>query len=147
MPLWLKDSFVEGLEDDVDLFLEQLAVGVLVDQRRAEGFDLAGVVAAADAEHHAAVGEDVGHGVVLGEAQRMPHRRDVEAAADLHVFGHVGQVQRHHQHVGDALGAFALEVMFGHPEGGVAEAVHLLRDGLGFAEGGGQMGVVDSAGR
>ena len=34
----------------------------------------------------------------------------------------MGEVQRHHQHVGDALGAFALEVVLGHPERVVAVA-------------------------
>ena len=74
---------VERLEDDVDLLLEQLAVGLLVEQRRAEGLHLARVVAAADAEGDAPAGQDVGRGVVLGEPQRVPHRRDVEAAAEL----------------------------------------------------------------
>ena len=56
----------------------------------------------------------------------MPHRRDVEAAADLEVLGHMRQVQRHQQHVGDALGAFRLEVVLRHPEGAVAQAIHQL---------------------
>ena len=130
---------VEGLEDDLDLLLEQLAVGGLVDQRRAERLDLAGVVAAADAEGDAPAGEDVGHGVVLGEPQRMPHRRDVEAAADPEVLGLVREVQRHHQHVRDALRALALEVVLGHPEGVVAVAVHHLGHGLGLGERGRQV--------
>ena len=129
---------VERLEDDVDLFLEQFAVGGLVEQRGAEAFDLARVVAAADTEHDAAVGKDIRHRVVLGEAQRMPHRRDVEAAADPQVPGEMRQVQRHHQHVGDALGAFRLEVVLGHPERAVAEPIHQLRHGLGLAQRGGQ---------
>jgi hypothetical protein len=40
----------EGLEQDLAAFLEHLAVGLLVEQRRAKGFDLAGVVAAPNAE-------------------------------------------------------------------------------------------------
>ena len=74
---------VEGLEDDFHAFLEHLAIGVLVEHRAAEAFDLAGVIAAPDAEHGAAAGQDIGGGEILGEAQRVPHRRDVEAAADL----------------------------------------------------------------
>ena len=73
---------VERLEDDVDLLLEELAVGVLVEHRRAERLDLAGVVAPPDAEDDAAAGQPVDRGVVLGHPERMPHRRDVEAAAD-----------------------------------------------------------------
>ena len=76
---------VERLEDDLDLLLEQLAVGVLVEHRRAERLDLAGVVAAPDAEDDPAVGQQVDGGVVLGQPERVPHRRDVEAAADLDV--------------------------------------------------------------
>jgi len=88
------------------------------------------MIAAADAEDDPAVGEDVGHRVIFRQAQRVPHRGDVEAAADIDVFRDMRQVQRHQQHVGNALGAFALEVMLGHPEGVVAEAIHLLRDRL-----------------
>ena len=72
-----------------------------------------GVVAAPDPEDHAAVGEDVGGGVVLGQTQRMPHRTDVEAAADSQPLGHVREMHRHHQDVGDALVAFVLEVVLG----------------------------------
>jgi hypothetical protein len=117
---------VEGLEDDVDAFLEHLAVGCLVGQRRAEALDLAGVIATRHAEDHPPGAQDVGHGVVFGEPQRMPHRHDIEAAADLEVPGLVDQVHRHHQQVGDALGAFGLEMVFRHPEGVVAQPVHLL---------------------
>jgi len=74
---------LEGLEQDLHTFLEHLAVGVLVEQWRTKGLDLARVIAAADAKDHPPAGEDVGHRVVFGEPQRMPHRHDVEAAADL----------------------------------------------------------------
>jgi hypothetical protein len=37
---------LERLEQNLDTFLEHLAVGVLVEKRRAKGFDLAGVVTA-----------------------------------------------------------------------------------------------------
>jgi hypothetical protein len=133
---------VEGLEDDLGLLLVELAVGLLVAQRRAERLDLARVVAASDAEDYASACQDVGHRVVLGEPQRMPHRHDVEAASDLQVLGDAAQMHRHHQEVGDALGAFALEMMLGHPEAVVAEAVHQLGHVLGLAQRGGQMPVV-----
>ncbi len=51
------------------------------------------------------------------------------------------------QHVGDALGAFALEMVLGHPERVVAEPVHQLGHGLGLVERGGEVVVADSAGR
>ena len=133
-------ALVERLEDDLDLLLEQLAVGVAIEHRRPEALDLAGVIAAS-AEHHAAVGQPVGRGVVLGHPDRMPHRRDVEAAADPDVLGDVAEVQRQHQHVGDALVAFALEVVLGEPVDVVAGAVHQLGDGFGLGEHRGQVVV------
>ena len=78
-----KRFLVKRLENDLDLLLEQLATGFLVQHRRAEGLDLAGMVAAADAEDRPAAGQDVGGRKILGQAQRMPHRRDVEGPADL----------------------------------------------------------------
>ena len=82
---------VEGFQHQLHAFLEHFAVFVGVDQRAAEGFDLARVIAAADAHDHAPAGDDVGHRVVLGEAQRMPHRQHVEAAAEFQPFGLRGE--------------------------------------------------------
>jgi hypothetical protein len=115
---------LEGLEQDLDTLLEHLAIGVLVEQRRAEGFDLAGVVTAPDAKDDAPAGQDVGHRVILGQAQRVPHRHDVEAAADPQVLGDAAQMHRHHQQVRNQFRAFGLEMMLGHPEGVVAALVH-----------------------
>jgi hypothetical protein len=42
---------------------------------------------------------------VFREAQRVPHRHDVEAAADPQVLCHPAQVHRHHQQVRDQLRA------------------------------------------
>ena len=53
----------------------------------------------------------------------------------------VRQVQRHHQHVGDALGAFGLEVVFGHPERAVAQAIERLGGDFRLVQGGGQLFV------
>src|ERR1700730_10147495 len=47
----------------------------------------------------------------------------------------------HQDGVGDALGAFALEVMLGHPEAVVAEPVHQLGHRFCLAKGAGEMGV------
>src|SRR5204863_5100973 len=60
LALMREAGLVERLEYDLDLLFEDLAVGVLVDERPAEGFDLAGVIAAADSEHGAAFRQDVG---------------------------------------------------------------------------------------
>ena len=75
----------------------------------------------------------------------MPHRRDVEAAADPELRGAVREVQRHHQHVWNALRALALEMMLGHPERVVAVPVHHLGHRLGLEEGGRQVLVVVAA--
>src|SRR6267142_1036014 len=55
-----KGFVVERLEDELDLLFEHLAVSLLVDDRRTERFHFAAVIAAADAEYSAALGQDVG---------------------------------------------------------------------------------------
>ena len=115
MPLWEKLLAVEGLEQDLHLFLEQLAIRRLILQRAAESLDLARVVAAANAEHGAPLGQDVRDCIVLRQAERMPHRGDVEAASDLQLLGHVRKVHRKHQQVGQDLIALVLEVVLGQP--------------------------------
>ncbi len=94
---------VERLEDDLHLLLEQLAIGGLVEERGPEGVDLAGVVSAPDPEAHAAAGEHVHRGEVLGQAQGMPHWRDVEAAPHLEPFCLVRKVQGQQEDIRDAL--------------------------------------------
>src|SRR5581483_10320817 len=77
--------------DDLDTFFEHLAVAavglaahlvVAARHRRTEGLRLARDGAPADTEHQAAAGEDVRHGEVLGEAERVPLRDDVEELAE-----------------------------------------------------------------
>ena len=131
----MREAFVvEGLEDDLDLLLEQCSVGLLIAQRRTKRFHLARVVAATDAKNDAAAGENVGHGEILRQPQRVPHRSDIEAATDLDVPRLVGEVQRHEDSVGNALRAFGLEVMLGEPETVVAQAIHEPGHGLGLAQ-------------
>jgi hypothetical protein len=52
-----------------------------------QNFDLAGVIAAPNAEDRAPLGHDVGKCEILGQTQRVPHRRDVEARSDFRVLG------------------------------------------------------------
>ncbi len=59
---------VKRLEHDVDLFLKHVAIFVLVHHHTAEGLHFSGVIAAPDPEDDAAIGEDVGGGVVLGQS-------------------------------------------------------------------------------
>jgi hypothetical protein len=56
---------LERLEQNLDILLEHLAVGVLVEERRAEVLDFTGVVAAPDAEDHPPAG-DGGRQTVTG---------------------------------------------------------------------------------
>ena len=116
LALMRKCLAVKGFHHDFKLFLEQLAVGVAVDHRSAEGLHLARVVAAPDPENHPAFGEDVHHRKVLGQPDGVPHGQDVEPAAELDAFGVLGQVLAHNQQVGDALVPLALKVVLGHPQ-------------------------------
>jgi hypothetical protein len=130
---------VEGLHDDVDLLLEDLPVGLGVEHGTAQRLDLARVVAAAHAEDHAPAREDVGHGEVLGQPERVPHGRDVEAAPEAQPLGHVSQVHGVHQDVGDDLVALVLEVVLGQPQRVVAQVIHGPGQGVGLLEHRGQV--------
>src|SRR5213078_4759269 len=50
---------LESLEQDIDAFLEHLAIGVLVNKGSAEALDLAGVVAARHPEDDPPAGQDI----------------------------------------------------------------------------------------
>jgi hypothetical protein len=132
---------VECFEDDIDLLLVESPVGLLVAQRGTERLHLARVVSATDAKDDATAREDVSGGKVLRQAQRVPHRSDIEAATNLDVFRSVREVQCHEDGVGNAFSAFMLEVMFGHPEAVVAKAIHEIGHGLGLGQGGCEMRV------
>ena len=136
---------VERLHYDFHLLLEHLAVGVVVGvgARHAEGVHLPRVIAPAHAEDDPPVGQDVGGGVVLGQPQRVPHGVDVEAAAELELLGHLGQVDEHHQQVGNDLVALVLEVMFRRPEAVIPQPVHQLGDLLAAVEDGDEAVVVE----
>ena len=59
----------------------------------------------------------------------------------IEVLGHVRQVQRHHQHVRDALGALGLEVVLRHPERVVAQPIHQHCHRLRLVQRGGKLFV------
>ena len=141
LALMRKTLAIERLENDLHLLLEQFPIGVLVEHRRAEGFHLARVIAAADAEDGAPFGENVGAGEILGQPQRVPHRRDVEAAADPEVLGQVAEMHRRHQQVGNDLVALVLEMMLRQPQRVPAGFVHHPGDRLGLLEDAGEMRV------
>ena len=128
LALEVEGVLVEALEQELELLLEQFAIGLGVEQRRAERFHLAGVIAAADTHDNAPVGHDVGHRIVLGEPDRVPHRQDVEGAAELEPLGLGGEPQSELDQVRQDLVALALEMVLGRPQHVVAELVHELRD-------------------
>src|SRR5262245_15480802 len=64
----------------------------------------------------------------------MPHWGDIEPAPEPQPSRHMRQMYRQHQHIGDALVAFVLKVVFGRPESVVAQTIHKLRHGLRFVE-------------
>ena len=80
------------------------------------------------------VGDDVGHRIVFGEADGVPHRQDVEAAAELQPLGLRRKPQPGLDQVRDDLVALALEMVLGHPQDVEAEFVHRLGDVLGGRE-------------
>jgi hypothetical protein len=123
---------VPGELDDLHRLFEPLAVDAVVLGRHrvvaagddgAERPGLAGHGAAADAELHASTRDDVGEGEVLGEAQRVPLRHDVEHLAEAQVLGDAGQVLAEHDQVREDLVALVLEVVLGEPHRVEAERV------------------------
>ncbi len=132
--LEMERVLVEAGQHQLQLLLEEVAVGVLVEQRRAERFHLARVIAPAHAHDHAPVGDDVGHGVVLGEADRVPHRQHVERAAEFQPLGLRRQPQPELDQVREALVALALEMVLGGPERVEAQLVHHAGDAAGGEE-------------
>ena len=56
---------------------------------------------------------------------------DVEGLSEFQVFGLPRQVHSHQDQVGDALVAFMLEVVFGHPHAVETTLVHVLGQRLG----------------
>ena len=134
MPLNATCSWLKHGEHELELLLEVLPVLVGIDQRRAERFHFARVIAAADAHDDAPIGDDVGHRVVLGQPDRVPHRQHVERAAELQPLGLRGEPQAELHQVGQALVALVLEVVFGGPQRVVAAFVHHLGDVAGGEE-------------
>ena len=94
LALMREGLLVESLHHDLDLFFKHFTVGVVVgvSTRHAKGIHLTGMVSAPDAEDHPSVGQDISCGVVLRQPERVPHRVDVKAAAELELFGDVGQM-------------------------------------------------------
>ena len=119
---------VEAFQQQIDALLENFAIGLRVEQWRGEGLDLAGVIAPADPHDDPPVGDDVGRRVVFRQADRVPHRQDVEAAAVFELPRLGCQPQPPLDQIGDALVAFVLEMMLGGPERVIAEFVHDPRD-------------------
>ena len=87
-----KRLFIKGLLDNLHLFFEELSIGVIVNHRRPESLHLTGVVTSSHTENQTAASQDVGHGKVFRQAERMPHGNNVESGAKLELPGNSGQV-------------------------------------------------------
>ena len=131
LALVVKGPLVEAFEEKLELLLEQLAVGLSVEERRAERLHFTRVIAASHPHDHAAVGHDIGHGIILSQADRMPHREDIEGAAELEPPGLGGEPEAELDQVRKALIALALEMVLGGPQHIVAQPVHGARDVAG----------------
>src|SRR5262249_32648006 len=112
----------------LNLFLEQVAVRWLVTQGRAKGLDLTSVIATPYTKDDPPAGQDVGGGKILGKPQRMPHRGNIEATAELQALRDMCQIHGPHQEVGYTLIAFRLKMVFGGPKGIVTDPIQQLRN-------------------
>src|SRR5262245_60002872 len=72
---------VKRLEDDFHLLFKEFHVGGIVQHGRPKRFYFARMIATANAKDDAAAGENIGHSVVFGEAEGVPHGHNVKAAA------------------------------------------------------------------
>ena len=111
-----KRLLVEGPKYNLCLLLEHLPIALLIGQRRAEGLNFTGMVTPPQSKNHPAIGEYVGHGVILGQSQWVPHGSYIEPTAKSDVLGDMGQVDIKQKQVGDTLVSFGLEMVFSHPE-------------------------------
>ena len=112
---------MEGLEHQADRLLDHVAAAVEI---LAQPLELVGPVARADAEHDAAVRQDVDEDGVLDDADRVVERQGDDAGAELDAaglgreIGHVGEAVRHDAVAGG-------EVMLGDPGRVVAQPLGL----------------------
>src|SRR6516162_5414518 len=124
----VKRLLVEAFQQKIEPLLKNRAVGFGVKQRGTEGLHFAGVIAAPDTHDDPAIGHDVGHCVVFGEPDRVPHRQNVEGAAEFETPGLGGEPKPELDQVRQALVAFALEMVLGGPKAVVTELVHQPSD-------------------
>ena len=124
MPLCRKDSSLKHFQQQLQSFLEDLAVGIGIEQWCGKSLDLAGVIAAPDAHDHAAIGDDIGHRVVFGEPDRVPHRQDVETATEFQALCLCREPQPELNQVGQAFVTLMLEMVLGGPQRVIALLVH-----------------------
>src|SRR5271166_4041739 len=115
LSLEVKRLLAETTQQQPKLLLEQFTVFLGIEKRGAECLDLARMVAAADSHDDASVGDDVRHGVIFGQPDRMPHRQDVEGATEFQTFGLGGEPQAELDQIREDLITFALKMVLGGP--------------------------------
>jgi hypothetical protein len=74
------------------------------------------VVTPADPHDHATVGDDVRHGIVFSQPNRVPHWQDIESAAEFEALRLGREPQPELNQVGQALVSLALEMVLGRPK-------------------------------
>ena len=145
---------VPGRLDDFHALFKHLTVAsigfgaqfvVATRHNRSERLGFAGHGAPADAEHHASVGQDVGHRVVLGQAEWMPLGNHVEHLAESQAFRDLSQVGAEQNQVRRDLVTLVLEVVFGEPHRVEAQSVGFFGPVLKIAVAGDEISVGEPA--
>src|SRR5215813_3931841 len=81
--LVIEGFIVKAFNKNLKLFLEQLTIGLGIQERRPKGLDFARVIPAANSHYDTAIGDDVRHSIVLGQPDRVPHRENIECATEF----------------------------------------------------------------
>ena len=97
------------------------------------------MVATAHAKDDSALGQNIGHGEVFGQAKRVPHGYNVESAPKSQLIGLGGQVKAEHKQVRDSFIALRLKMVLRQPQRIVIQWFHQARQGQGFIEHRGQV--------
>src|SRR5215467_13030097 len=124
----VKRRFVETGQQQPKLLFEQFAVFLGIEKRGTECLDLARMVAAADSHDDASVGDNVRHGVIFSQPDRMPHRQNVKGATEFQAFGLGGEPQPELDQIREDLITFALKMVLGGPQHVETELIHELCD-------------------
>src|SRR5262249_52409570 len=128
LALEVEGLLVETGQQQPKLLLEQIAVLLGVNERRAECLDLARVISASPSHEDSAVRHDVGHRIILCQSNGMPHRQNIESTTKLQSLGLGGKPKAELDQIWKDFVALALKMMLGRPQHFEAELIHKLGD-------------------